>query len=378
MKNYCSDLQGGLWFQLDPLTDTWMAKPCCLYKKSYPVYNSIDKEFWNNADIIKQRQDNIDGHDLPAECHACKITEDNNNYSRRMSWNDRFGTSDYMSESVIEIDIQSDFSCNLACSICSPVLSTTWRKYDTHYIKNDQRFKVRQKSKNVIDFFQTANVSNLRQIHFQGGEPFLSNSHIEILEAIAEKTDPGSITVWYHSNGTQQVSDRVLKLWEKFQLVEIYFSLDDIGPRMEYQRWPMSWQQVHDNMMWAKSNLTHNSMIKIERTASVLNSFWVNELEHWKKENFDQTCFGDPIPINYHSCYGDYDLQNAVTSEYKSAVLEKFSDDHWIHKTFLNIKTDQDHEIKRMLKKLHLQDQERNLDWSAVYPEFKHWYRRYL
>jgi hypothetical protein len=378
MKNYCADLQGGLWLQFDTNKNAWLAKPCCLYKKTYSVQHSIKEDVWQNPEIVQHRINNIKGDDLPIECVECKQTENNGNYSRRQSWNDRLGTDVGYSESLLEIDIQSDFSCNLACSICSPAYSTTWRKYDTKYLIDQTKFKVREKVKDVIELFKTAPIKNLKQIHFQGGEPFLSNSHIDILNEISKIIDPSTVKVWYHSNGTQQVSDRVFDLWNRFQLVEIYFSLDDIGPRMEYQRWPINWQQVHENMMWYQSNIPHNCMINIERTASVLNSYWADELEHWHRDCFDQTCYGDKISVNYHFCQGEYSLHSAVSSEYRDAVLSKYSADHWIYKTFENLKTDQLAGINSMLEKLHRQDQERNLNWQLVYPEFSQWYRRYL
>ena len=234
MKKYCADLQGGLWLQYNTKEQIWQASPCCIYTKQFPITKDINLEFWNDPDLVKERQDNIAGAELPSNCINCKIVEDNNNSSRRESWNERLGTDWRMPDSVIELDLMCDFSCNLACRICGPQQSTLWRQVDPQYKLKQNKFKVRAGTDNVIDILSTMPSHNIRQIHFQGGEPLLSNTHIQVLEKLQDQCDLSQISLWYHSNGTQQVSDSVLKFWEKFKMLEIYFSLDDLGPRMEY------------------------------------------------------------------------------------------------------------------------------------------------
>ena len=377
MKKYCADLQGGMWLQFDTATNQWHAKPCCLYRKSYPIKSNIDREFWNHPEILDQRKKNLDGENLPIECRDCKFSEDSGTYSRRMSWNDRLGTEWKLPASIIEIDVQSDFACNLACSICGPALSTTWRKFDSEYKQHEKKFKVRVDKKSVVELLSTANIQDLRQIHFQGGEPLLNYTHVDILNEIEKHSDISKIIVWYHSNGTQRVPEKVLEYWKKFQLVEIYFSLDDMGPRMEYQRWPVKWEDLHKNMIWYKENVPSNTLLRVERTVSVLNALWVTELDQWQKEYFNSTCYGDEISINYHSCKGVYSLES-LSREYKNAILESVPSDHWVHKTISQIIPDQDKNIMRLLDTLEKQDRDRGLNWKQAYPDFLNWYSRYL
>jgi hypothetical protein len=375
MKNYCADLQGGLWLQYNVEDSTWYGKPCCLYGTDFPIYKNVESEYWQHPKIMAQRQDNIDGKDLPNECRVCTQTELSGNYSRRESWNDRLGTDWNLPDSVIELDLQCDFSCNLACRICGPHLSTLWQKVDPEH-KLHKKFKVRASNVNVLELFETIPVHNIKQIHFQGGEPFLSNTHIQLLERLQDQLDLSQIGLWYHSNGTQQVSDSVLKFWEKFKMIEIYFSLDDIGPRMEYQRWPVQWTNLHENMIWFRENLPHNALLRIERTVGVLSAYWVDELEQWQKEYFSKTKYGDPISMNYHPCSGTYSL-NSVSELYKQAVLDKFLPGHWVHKTFKDL-TPNSSRINTMFLELNRHDQLRKQDWKTVYPEFIKWYPDYI
>ena len=379
MKNYCADLQGGLWLQYNTSKNQWEAQPCCLYKERYPVQQDINKEYWLHPEIQKHRQENLDGKDLPDACFECKKTEQDGNYSRRQSWNERLGNQWKNPESVIEIDVQCDFSCNLACSICSSKFSTTWRKFDKDYksLENRNKMTVRAKNDNVLDIISTIPTNNLKQIHFQGGEPFLSNTHVQLLEKLSETVDFSDVILWYHSNGTIKVSDKVLKLWENFKMVDIYFSIDDIGARMEYQRWPVKWKNLAENLLWYQNNIPHNAMMNIERTVGVLSAYWTDELDAWAEQHLQKTIYGDKIRINYHTCFGPYRL-DAVTSEYKEDLLKKLPTNSWAYKTFKNLETDQDSHINEMLTMLNKQDQYRNLNWRTVYPEFDKWYKRYL
>jgi hypothetical protein len=354
----------------------WYGKPCCLYQTEFPITKNINLEYWQHPTMLTHRQDNLAGNELPSDCRACKQTELSGNYSRRNSWNERLGTEWQQPTSVIELDVQCDFSCNLACSICSPQFSTLWRQIDTKYKINNNKFKVRATNSNVLDLLETIPLHDIRQIHFQGGEPLMSNTHIQILEKLEKTVDLSQIVLWYHSNGTQQVSETVLKFWEKFKMVEIYFSLDDMGPRMEYQRWPINWTEVHKNMLWWKENLSNNTMLRIERTVSVLSAYWADELEQWHQQYFSHSKYGDAITINYHDCSGPYSL-NAISELYRQALLEKFPAVHWIHKNVKNLKSDSDFDIKLMFDNLNHYDQVKSQNWKTTYPEFLKWYPEY-
>jgi hypothetical protein len=373
MKNYCADLQGGLWLQYNTETAAWYGKPCCLYGEQFPISENINLEYWQHPKIVAERQANILGEDLPKNCKTCKNTESSGNYSRRQSWNERLGTDWNMPGSIVELDIQCDFSCNLACRICGPHFSTLWRQVDPLYKTNEKKFKVRAKNIDVTELIKTMPAHDIKQIHFQGGEPLLSNTHIQVLEQLQDHVDLSQISLWYHSNGTQRVSDSVLKFWEKFKMLEIYFSLDDMGPRMEYQRWPIVWNEIHENMLWWKENLPHNALLRIERTIGILSAYWADELEQWHNQYFSESKYGDAITINYHGCDEAYSL-NAVSEQYKQAVLDKFDSTHWVYKTFKNLKTNSLMHISNAFADLNRHDQLRNQSWKSVYPEFLKWY----
>jgi len=374
-KFYCADLQGGLWLQYQTPTNTWLAKPCCLFKKSYEVKQDLAAEFWELPEIQKIRLDNLQGHPLPEACIVCSRTEENGNYSRRNSWNDRLGTEWKMPDSVIELDIQLDFACNLACRICGPALSTYWRLVDPEV--DPKKFKVRVKNQNALELLETMPLHDIRQIHFQGGEPFLTKTHQQVLEMLSDRMDISDTVVWYHTNGTCRADPDLLDLWQKFKRLEIYFSIDDMGSRMEYQRWPVKWNQLEENLLWWKENLPCNALLNVERTIGVLNASWITEFDDWAKQNFSHSRWEDTINICYHYCSGVYSL-DCVSQEYKDHVLQNIPDTHWVHKTFCSLDVDDGKKIEKMISHLNKHDIVRKHNWQDVYPEFKIWYKRYL
>jgi 4Fe-4S single cluster domain len=377
-NTYCADLQGGMWLQFDTITKQWMAKPCCFYTTRYPVDHNITQEFWKHPIVQKERLDNLQNKELPENCRMCRDTEQRGEYSRRQSWNDRLGTHWQNLDSVIELDLQSDFSCNLACRICGPQYSTLWRQVESkENIEASKKFKVRVDNNNVFEILSTIPMNGIRQIKFQGGEPFISNTHIQILEKLQDTVDLSQISIWYLSNGTTRVTDKVLKFWEKLKMVEIYFSIDDMGPRMEYQRWPCNWQEMQDTLLWFRTNLPHNTLLYLERTMGMLTAPWATELEDWHRENFTETIYGDKITVNYHDCFGTYSL-NALTQEGKDYILNNIPAGHWVYNRVLEAKVDNPASIKKMLDHMNYHDMIRDQDWRKVYPEFLTWYRRYL
>jgi hypothetical protein len=367
-----------MWLQFDTITKQWMAKPCCLYQTRYPINTNITQEFWSHPDVQKERQDNLQGGELPTNCWICRNTEQRGEYSRRQSWNERLGTDWQNLDSVIELDLQSDFSCNLACRICGPQYSTLWRQVESkEKFAESKKFKVRVDNNNVFEMLNTIPLNKIRQIKFQGGEPFISNTHIQILEKLQDTVDLSQLSVWYLSNGTTRVSDKVLKFWEKLKMVEIYFSIDDLGPRMEYQRWPCNWQEIQDTLLWFRTNLPHNTLLYLERTVGMLTAPWITELENWQRENFAETVYGDNITVNYHDCFGPYSL-HALSAECKDYVLSNIPEGHWAHNRVLEATVDDSASIKKMFDHMNQHDMIRNQDWRNVYPEFLTWYQRYL
>jgi sulfatase maturation enzyme AslB (radical SAM superfamily) len=204
------------------------------------------------------------------------------------------------------LDINIDYTCNLACVTCGPDLSTTWR--------NELKIPGRQVRPHLEDFFEKhikkLDLTHLREVRMWGGEPLLTNTHIKILEFIIEQGNAANIKLMYNTNGTQRITEKTKKLIEQFEFARISFSIDEIGKQFEYLRYPAKWAEVEENLFWWRDNLPHNSMLSFTVTASVLNVLTLNNVYDWWSKNFTKSIYGDDIEIYTHQAFGIYGLEN--------------------------------------------------------------------
>ena len=86
-----------------------------------------------------------------------------------------------------------------------------------------------------------------------------------------------------------------MDLWSQYKLVQIDFSIDDIGQRFEYQRYPAKWTDIVKNLQWFIDHAPHNCMFGVNTTVSILNKHNLDNLNSWLQENFYMSRFTDPI-----------------------------------------------------------------------------------
>jgi sulfatase maturation enzyme AslB (radical SAM superfamily) len=144
-------------------------------------------------------------------------------------------------------------------------------------------------------------LSKLRHVHFNGGEPLLSKEHVEFLKEIPNKQQ---VSLNYNTNATILPDKDLLDLWSKFKLVQLDFSIDDIGARFEYQRYPAKWNQVTHNLQWFIDNAPHNCMFAVNTAVGILNQLNLDNLNAWLKQNFHTSRFTDPIEHRQQLTWG--------------------------------------------------------------------------
>jgi MoaA/NifB/PqqE/SkfB family radical SAM enzyme len=155
----------------------------------------------------------------------------------------------------IGLDLKLSSICNNKCRICSPFLSSKWlQEYeDLGLVSGDvlNGFRLNAKEKFMTN---PENVEilkhwaiNIQTIQFFGGEPLLQADHNLILKTIAETGHAGNITLYYNTNGSIY-DEEICKNWESFGEVSLNYSIDDIGKRFDYERHPVKYEDVMDNV----------------------------------------------------------------------------------------------------------------------------------
>lgn len=277
--------------------------PCCLH----PVHATDKIDFYKDINLTQLRQDWAQGT-FPASCNSCKISEDQFGYSRRTGSNSWYMDNDIDNTDVelVRLDYWTGDLCNLSCAICSPANSTVWKK-ELNLHTNFRKAKVNA-------FWKDIDLSRLKFIHFNGGEPLLSKEHVEFLQAVPNKHN---VHIDYNTNGTILPSKPLLDLWENFKLVQLDFSIDDIEQRFEYQRYPAVWSEVADNLQWYIDYAPNNCMFAVNTTVSVLNQHNLNNLDRWLAANFNSNRFTDKVECKKQLAFGILSTKNTNLSRIK-------------------------------------------------------------
>jgi molybdenum cofactor biosynthesis enzyme MoaA len=271
--------------------------PCCIS----PIRPANVVDFLNNEYLVSLRNEISTGQ-LPTACSSCKDAEAAGLTSRRQGSNSWYKDHNLDNNKVelIRMDYWTGDTCNLACVICGPHSSSVW--------KQELGLPIELQKSTVNQFWKTIDLSKIQFVHFNGGEPLLSKEHVKLLHAIEHKD---RVHLNYNTNGTILPNEELLNLWGQFKLVQLDFSIDDVGERFEYQRFPAKWTQVTDNLQWYIDNAPHNCMFAINTSVGILNHANLDKLLTWLQHNFHTTRFTDPIEHRQQLTHGVFALKDA-------------------------------------------------------------------
>jgi MoaA/NifB/PqqE/SkfB family radical SAM enzyme len=304
--------------------------PCIFFKGYIKLSDQFNlTDVWNSPE--HQQLKHCVENDIPIKgCQSCYNEEDNGLVSRRMGSRKLY--EEFHQDTELELDGPAglDYSvgnlCNLKCVICDPGNSAKWiPDYQKLYpLKSIEPFQFEKH--NQIEITDLDALKNIKNVHFHGGgEPLMASNHVNLLKRIDQVKGLADVRVFYNVNATVTVEESVLKLWEKCKLVELYFSIDDIGARFNYQRTGAVWNHVVDNLKWYYERMPHNHMFNINCTWSYLNLFYLDELYNWYHENFTTNRYGDPTNLILQKGLNDYSLDHISQSTY-NVLVNKFKD----------------------------------------------------
>ena len=290
--------------------------PCCHFDKGKTQFgwNSYipNLKYFEWYDMKERMKDGW----IP-ECHICENQEKLGFESMRQEWNKRSSAT----EKIEGIELALDYTCNFMCRICTPALSTSWRKYDEDWERFDGHFWRPNYNYKSLDFLKTLDLSNLKTIRVVGGEPFLSNNLIDFLNFL-----PGNHEIVFDTNGSVFPDIKIIKLLNtKFSNIQIDISIDAINDLAECIRYGTIWPDIEKNI---KKYFNTWENVNIHTTISVLNVNKINEIyDIWKHKcimnNLTHPNFLrlEQIPINYRKMWtipslkGIDDFNNLILSD---------------------------------------------------------------
>ncbi len=230
---------------------------CCKINK--PILNNDQKpynltehslnEIWNSDDLKKLRQQFLNG-EKPTECELCWIEEKSQNISLRQH---SFRVPKNENDDVEYLVLKLSNLCNLKCRICGPELSTPWltESIKQNWISEDQQQKLAKNRAPKLGLENTEIIKNwvlnLKRLLAYGGEPFLSDELIKVLNICIDLKVANNISFVANTNGTIY-GKRLIEILKHFKDVQLLFSIDDIESRFEFQRKNAKWSDVEMNL----------------------------------------------------------------------------------------------------------------------------------
>lgn len=288
---------------------------CCFQESNHRPYSTID--FHNNDYLNSIRESVKQGLNLK-ECDSCFINEKFGNQSYRQGQLRVF--EDNQIENTDQIELISllyncENVCNLKCITCSPRYSSLWK---SDYKKLGYSVEVQKLAANKNTLYNSLDFSKLRLIHFQGGEPFMTDDHEGVLSKAYNQGSLDKTTVSYNTNGSIFPNASTVELWKKTKQTKIYFSIDAVDEAYHYIRYPAYWQQVKSNMLAMRDLNLDNLWFELGVTVSLANIFYIQDIIDWRDKFFATDNYNNNIQI-YINFAGDWShggkVLNIVTAD---------------------------------------------------------------
>jgi Radical SAM superfamily/4Fe-4S single cluster domain len=167
-------------------------------------------------------------------------------------------------QDIQRIELSIDNLCNLACVTCQEGSSSRW-------IAENKRMYGKSSTISSIadDLLYSLDWSNITHCVIYGGEPLYSKNTLKLLSWLIASGFSRNIDLNFYTNGT--IGDpKALALFEDFRNVDIGVSIDGVGKRFEFIRWPAVWEDVKAN--FEKLTAVLDTPPHIIYTFSILNA----------------------------------------------------------------------------------------------------------
>lgn len=370
------------------------------------------EEAWNSDYMRNVRKLMLRG-EKPASCIKCYKEEDAGHLSKRhwenKYWAERYDIDSIVSETDVDgnipvkiryIDLRMGSKCQLACVMCSPHDSSGWIKEWNEIFPQIQNEKLKNTSqwenkgrvhgasynwhKNNPRFWTElfAQIPNMYQLYFAGGESLIIDEHYELLEECVKRGHAKNIELRYNSNAVEWRDD-LFDLWKEFKRVRFHYSIDAYGKKNDYIRYPSNWQH-QEEVFWKLDSTDDNVEITTATTIMALNVAYIPEFVKWKVNQGFKKINKWPLGaggINMHFAYWPPQLNVKVLPEHvKKEITESYQNDFypWIEENWekftgvkeLNISKSKfleaDYGLPRFKGIINFMNSE---DWSTRLPE---------
>lgn len=354
------------WTNID-ISPNGHAAPCCKFTGVTPEYSTV-KEYVS-SDFLTSIKHEFKNNNWPSGCERCRIEEQNNIESKRQldyqRWKTYYDRYELDSEKFITASIAFGNTCNLKCITCGPSSSSLW--YQEHkQIYGNTPLPVKFFKQNFVQDFVTHS-PDIVHLDIPGGEPFISGvpEQKQLLIHYIQSGQAANMTLHYTTNATIMPDPEWWQLWQHFLAVEIQLSIDSIGARFEYIRYPGNWEKVSKNIAEyvGKQNQIR---LSVSHTVSAYNIYYLDEFFSWcYNQGLPRPWLGrvhrpaHMRPSVWHHAARDFIVAHLSTSRHQDVL------------TWANLINNADHSdlFDTFRQRCQQHDQYRNTNFASTFPE---------
>ena len=295
---------------------------CCTTIQDLPTdnnYNLFDAnkhtidEYWNSNRMKEIRRRMIAGETI-RDCERCYLQEEQGAQSLRST----HGMDKYIRDTLPDgtyqknahtMQIQMGNICNLKCKMCSQMYSHMhgMETRDIGEQAPEWLHWVKEQGANVNNWTNELGVKqewykntatkekmfehiskNITQLNVIGGEPTLIPEFYELFEYCDKQGTLGMKDVTIVTNLTN-TNPKLTNWLPKLKGWTIWASVDGVGERTEYIRYPSKWNKVLQSLEFYKSVLGDNGNITLSPAVQLLNIDQLDDIIKWWKD----WCGGD-------------------------------------------------------------------------------------
>ena len=346
--------------------------PCCLFQ--HTIKTNTVEEYIHSAELKSIKTKMLAGEKI-IECSTCWKQEQAGHVSKRQRDNKIYynifqilnRNLDISHGKFVEYYVRLGNHCNLRCTSCNDYVSSGW-------ISENKKFNIPTRSVTIIpddhDVWKhiKSNAIAIRAIEFIGGEPFMMSidTQTDLLKWLVDNDHSKRIRIKYNTNGTRMPTEQ-LRYWSSFKAVEINVSIDGIGERFEYLRFPAKWQEVDSTIKYFQQLQKTISQLELTviHTVSILNIGYIDEILNYCIKlhlNMFINMLEMPATLNLYN----------FDANIKSWIANRIQ--HIDHPDVKNILNNLDHTRpnvsgQKLLDFLAPLDQRRNLKVNNTFPE---------
>ena len=210
------------------------------------------------------------------------------------------------------LELSLDIKCESLCVQCNRMTSQKWKDTTQFLVDTAQHRVIKADFRTRYNFdeelYNWSNegmkfwptfwevIPNVKHLFLTGGEPFESDKMIRLINELSQKEFANDLKVTINTTGNYVPKD----MWETFKAfkkVTLLFSIDAVGEKAEWLRFPLNWDNFVSNVRLADEKNIH-----YEFTTNIhsLNLAYVPEIYEWLWESKLNNVTMHPIKFTFN------------------------------------------------------------------------------